>query len=147
CIPILISACASLLEAGAQCGKSARWDLCGGQEAISVPTATCLSGGNVSSTKQPKTRFLSAENASDVIASVFAILRTDFVHDGDVAAVQSFGRTSANLPDIAPSDSLLGLFFSEFSGLGPSESTAFSSTSLQFFAAVCWVTPGVANSQ
>ncbi len=27
-------------EAGAQCGKSARWDLCGGPPARAVPTAT-----------------------------------------------------------------------------------------------------------
>ena len=32
-------ACASLLEAGAQCISSARWDLCGGCRVIGIPTA------------------------------------------------------------------------------------------------------------
>ncbi|MHB9038710.1 MAG: hypothetical protein ACYC64_18855, partial [Armatimonadota bacterium] len=80
----LISACASLLEAGAQCGKSARWDLCGGQEAISVPTATCLSVGYNSSTTYLKIRFLSVENAGDVVASVFGVSSVEFVLGGDV---------------------------------------------------------------
>ena len=31
---------ASLPEVGAQCGSSARWDLCGGRRATGVPTAT-----------------------------------------------------------------------------------------------------------
>ena len=34
------NACASLPEAGAQCGKSARWDLCGGCRVTGIPTAT-----------------------------------------------------------------------------------------------------------
>jgi hypothetical protein len=29
-------------EAGAQCGNSARWDLCGGRPARAVPTATTI---------------------------------------------------------------------------------------------------------
>ena len=33
------SACALLPEAGAQCGRSARWDLCGGCRATGIPTA------------------------------------------------------------------------------------------------------------
>ena len=105
----------------------------------------CFVGGNVSSTIHTKIRFLSAEGAGDMIASAFAILRTDFVHDGDVAAVQSFGRTSTNLCDIAPRYSLLGRFFSKFSGLGPSESTAFLISALRVFTTVCRVTLGVAS--
>jgi hypothetical protein len=35
------SDCASLPEVGAQCGSSARWDLCGGRPVRAVPTATC----------------------------------------------------------------------------------------------------------
>ena len=31
--------CASLPKAGAQCGSSARWDLCGGCRATGIPTA------------------------------------------------------------------------------------------------------------
>ncbi|MHB9037963.1 MAG: hypothetical protein ACYC64_15000, partial [Armatimonadota bacterium] len=87
CIPILISACASLLEAGAQCGKSARWDLCGGQEAISVPTATRLSVGNISSTIQSKTRFLSANGLGDVIAGAFSFSRVEIVLNNDVRVI------------------------------------------------------------
>ena len=34
------NACASLPEAGAQCGSAARWDLRGGRRATSGPTAT-----------------------------------------------------------------------------------------------------------
>ena len=33
--------CASTPEVGAQCGSSARWDLCGGRRVTGVPTATC----------------------------------------------------------------------------------------------------------
>ncbi len=33
------SVCASAPEVGAQCGSSARWDLCGGRRATGVPTA------------------------------------------------------------------------------------------------------------
>ena len=36
------SACASLPEAGAQCGSSARWDLCGGRRETEVPSAIDL---------------------------------------------------------------------------------------------------------
>ena len=36
------NACASTLEAGAQCEKVARWDLCGGRRAAGAPTATVL---------------------------------------------------------------------------------------------------------
>jgi hypothetical protein len=36
------SACTSESKAGAQCGSSARWDLCGGRRAIGAPTATPL---------------------------------------------------------------------------------------------------------
>ena len=35
----LRSVCASLPEVGAQCGSSARWDLCGGRPVRAVPTA------------------------------------------------------------------------------------------------------------
>ena len=35
------SDCASLPEVGAQCGRAARWDLCGGRPVRAVPTATC----------------------------------------------------------------------------------------------------------
>ena len=34
------SVCASPPEVGAQCGSSARWDLCGGRRVTGVPTAT-----------------------------------------------------------------------------------------------------------
>lgn len=36
------NACASAPEVGAQCGSSARWDLCGGRRVTGVPTATDL---------------------------------------------------------------------------------------------------------
>ena len=36
------SACASPPEAGAQCGSSARWDLCGGPRETAVPTPTLV---------------------------------------------------------------------------------------------------------
>ena len=42
---MLNSDCASLPEVGAQCGSSARWDLCGGRRVTGVPTATPLMGG------------------------------------------------------------------------------------------------------
>ena len=35
------SVCASTPEVGAQCGSSARWDLCGGRRETGVPTAKC----------------------------------------------------------------------------------------------------------
>jgi len=35
-----VSACASEPEVGAQCGSSARWDLCGGCRVTGIPTAT-----------------------------------------------------------------------------------------------------------
>jgi hypothetical protein len=41
---ILNSDCASLPEVGAQCGNSARWDLCGGRPERAVPTAKASSG-------------------------------------------------------------------------------------------------------
>ena len=37
-----VSACASEPEVGAQCGSSARWDLCGGCRVTGIPTATVL---------------------------------------------------------------------------------------------------------
>ena len=52
CLPhayvILIpcAAWASLPEAGAQCGSSARWDLCGGLPERAVPTATVKKDSN-----------------------------------------------------------------------------------------------------
>jgi hypothetical protein len=39
CIPIRTRASSLVPEAGAQCGSSARWDLCGGPPARAVPTA------------------------------------------------------------------------------------------------------------
>ena len=42
-IPSLV--CASLPEVGAQCGSSARWDLCGGRPERAVPTATTPARG------------------------------------------------------------------------------------------------------
>ena len=38
--PILSNVCASVPEVAAQCGSSARWDLCGGAPERAVPTAT-----------------------------------------------------------------------------------------------------------
>jgi len=35
-----VNACASEPEVGAQCGSSARWDLCGGCRVTGIPTAT-----------------------------------------------------------------------------------------------------------
>ena len=40
--PIPTTGSASESEAGAQCGSSARWDLCGGRPERAVPTATRL---------------------------------------------------------------------------------------------------------
>ena len=40
CIRFRNSVCALLPEAGAQCGSSARWDLCGGCRETGIPTAT-----------------------------------------------------------------------------------------------------------
>jgi hypothetical protein len=57
-----ISACASELEVGAQCGSSARWDLCGGRRVTGVPTATLLGfrmlevGSSIATLHFPKTR-------------------------------------------------------------------------------------------
>jgi len=39
---ILNNACASLPKVGAQCGSSARWDLCGGRRVTGVPTAIII---------------------------------------------------------------------------------------------------------
>ena len=105
----------------------------------------CLSGGNASSTTQLKRTFLSSESAGDANTGVFAILSVNFDPDGDIATIRTCGRTSQNLTDIAPQDSLFGLFFSEFFGLGQVSPQLFLSTSLQLFATVCRVTPGVAN--
>ena len=38
----LSNTCASLPKAGAQCGSSARWDLCGGRRVTGVPTAIII---------------------------------------------------------------------------------------------------------
>jgi hypothetical protein len=43
---ILSNVCASLPKAGAQCGSSARWDLCGGRRVTGVPTAIEFAGGD-----------------------------------------------------------------------------------------------------
>ena len=42
-------------------------------------TAVSFCGGNIASTTEPKTRFLSAESSGDVIAGAFAVLRVEFV--------------------------------------------------------------------
>ena len=42
---ILSNTCASLPKAGAQCGSSARWDLCGGRRVTGVPTAIIFISG------------------------------------------------------------------------------------------------------
>ncbi len=44
-----------LLKVGAQCGKTARWDLCGGHRATGVPTATKDEEGIL---PRPRTRWV-----------------------------------------------------------------------------------------
>jgi hypothetical protein len=69
-------------------------------------------GGYNSSTRQLKTRFLSAESAGDVIASAFGVLRVDFVLSGGVPAGPSFGLASTPNSHIKARFSLIGRFFS-----------------------------------
>ena len=66
------SACTSEPKAGAQCGSSARWDLCGGCRAICIPTAT-PSRSNVSKQFQtkPKVGRKNGIESSDCNYSIF----------------------------------------------------------------------------
>jgi hypothetical protein len=77
----------------------------------------CLVVGNNSSTRQLKTRFLSAESAGDVIASAFGVLRVDFVLSGGVRAGPSFGLASPPNSHIKAQFSLSGSPFSFSFGL------------------------------
>ena len=75
----------------------------------------------------------------------FAVLCAESVLSEALYGLGTCGRTFPNLPDIKPQYSLIGRFFSKFSGLIRVRPQLFGSTNSLLFAIVCWVTLGVEN--